>query len=218
VDSTTASGYWTVTEDGYFQLGHSKDHRPDLPQVKVNLSTLDPMGMPLVTQVLPGNAADDPLYIPAIEAVKESIRESGLLYIGDCKMAALATRAFISKGENFYLCPLSALQFSSEQLDIELARALTGQEPLIPIYREDSDGEVKLIAEGFELSEIIRTEVDGEKHIWEERRLIIRSLSLTDAQERHFDKRLSKAEAELQAINERKRGKKRPRNVEEIKT
>lgn len=34
VDSTTASGYWTVTEEGLFQLGYSKDHRPDLPQRK----------------------------------------------------------------------------------------------------------------------------------------------------------------------------------------
>lgn len=34
VDSTTVSGYWTVTEEGLFQLGYSKDHRPDLPQRK----------------------------------------------------------------------------------------------------------------------------------------------------------------------------------------
>ena len=40
VDGTTASGYWEVTEDGLFQFGHSKDHRPDLPQVKVMLATL----------------------------------------------------------------------------------------------------------------------------------------------------------------------------------
>ena len=36
VDSTTASGYWTVTEEGLFQLGESHDHRPDLPQRKRN--------------------------------------------------------------------------------------------------------------------------------------------------------------------------------------
>src|SRR5260221_2831456 len=34
VDSTTVNGYWTVTEEGLFQLGYSKDHRPDLPQRK----------------------------------------------------------------------------------------------------------------------------------------------------------------------------------------
>jgi len=33
VDTTTASGYGQVTEDGLFQFGHSKDQRPDLPQV-----------------------------------------------------------------------------------------------------------------------------------------------------------------------------------------
>jgi hypothetical protein len=48
-----ASGYWTVTEEGLFQFGHSKDHRPDLLQVKVMLSALDPMGMPVATQVVP---------------------------------------------------------------------------------------------------------------------------------------------------------------------
>ena len=106
VDSTTASGYWEITEDGLFQLGHSKDHRPDLPQFKVNLSTLDPLGMPVVTHVLSGNAADDPLYVPAIKSVRESIPGRNLFYIGDCKMAALATRGFISKGGDYYLCPL----------------------------------------------------------------------------------------------------------------
>jgi transposase len=40
VDTTTSSGYWDVTEDGLFQFGHSKDHRPDLPHLKVLLATL----------------------------------------------------------------------------------------------------------------------------------------------------------------------------------
>ena len=44
VDSTSASAYTTVTEEGLFQFGHSKDHRPDLPQVKVMQAVLDPFG------------------------------------------------------------------------------------------------------------------------------------------------------------------------------
>jgi len=60
VDSSTASGYVSVTEDGLFQFGHSKDHRPDLPQVKVVQSVLDPLGMPVATQVVSGEKADDP--------------------------------------------------------------------------------------------------------------------------------------------------------------
>ncbi|MBI3973991.1 MAG: hypothetical protein HY332_22155, partial [Chloroflexi bacterium] len=44
--------------DGLFQFGHRKDHRPDLPQVKVMLSALDPLGLPLTTAVLRGERAD----------------------------------------------------------------------------------------------------------------------------------------------------------------
>ena len=51
VDSTTAKGYVQVSEEGLLQFGHSKDGRPDLPQVKINLSVLDPLGLPLTTTV-----------------------------------------------------------------------------------------------------------------------------------------------------------------------
>ena len=93
LDTTTASGYWRVTEEGLLQCGHSKDHRPDLPQVKVMLSVLDPLGLPVATDVVPGQRADDPLYIPAIARVRESVGRCGLLYVGDGKMGALETRA-----------------------------------------------------------------------------------------------------------------------------
>ena len=69
LDSTSASGFWSVTEEGIFQFGHSKNHRPDLPQIKVMLASLDPLGLPVATQIVPGNRADDPLYVPAMTEV-----------------------------------------------------------------------------------------------------------------------------------------------------
>jgi len=117
IDTTSASGYWQVTEDGLFQLGHSKDHRPDLPQLKVVLATLDPMGMPVATQVVGGNLADDPLYIPAINEVRQGIGKRGLLYIGDCKMMSLETRTHLEAGGDDYLGPFSLVQVSQEALD-----------------------------------------------------------------------------------------------------
>lgn len=101
LDSTTASGSWAVTPEGLFQFGHSKDHRPDLPQVKVMMSSLDPLGLPLATAVVPGHHADDPLYLPAVRQVRASLGQRGLLYVGDCKMAALETRAFLHVGQDF---------------------------------------------------------------------------------------------------------------------
>jgi transposase len=55
-----------VTPEGLFQLGHSKAHRPDLPQVKIAMSVLDPLGLPLTTTVVAGQTADELLYLPEI--------------------------------------------------------------------------------------------------------------------------------------------------------
>src|SRR6266849_7294459 len=78
LDSTTASSYAAVSEEGLLQWGHSKDHRPDLPQLKVMLATLDPLGLPLATELLPGQRADDPLYLPAIARVRACLKKPGL--------------------------------------------------------------------------------------------------------------------------------------------
>jgi transposase len=93
LDSTTAYGFHTATDGGLMQRGHSKDHRPDLPQLKLMAAAAEPTGQLLVSAVYPGNAADDPLYRPIIDRVRDLLGQTGLLYVGDCKMAALATRA-----------------------------------------------------------------------------------------------------------------------------
>jgi transposase len=95
LDSTTASGYWSVTEDGLFQFGHSQDHRPNLPQVKAMPSALKPPRLPAATDVVPGQRADDQLDVSAISRVQASMGRRGLLYVVDCKMGALETRGFI---------------------------------------------------------------------------------------------------------------------------
>ena len=92
LDSTTASSYGQITADGLLRFGHSKDHRPDLPQLKINVSTLDPLGLPLTATIVSGEKADDPLYIPEIDRVRATLQRHGLLYVGDSKMAALETR------------------------------------------------------------------------------------------------------------------------------
>jgi transposase len=209
LDSTTANGHWTVTEDGLFQFGHSKDHRPDLPQVKIMLSALDPLGMPVATDVVPGQRADDPLYIPAITRVREGLGRRGLLYVGDCKMGALETRAFLQAGGDYYLCPLSERQLPPAALADYLAPVWTGAQALTVIHRPQPDGSPELIAEGFERQEPVTAEVVGQPYHWQERRLVIRSVQLAQAGERGLRTRLAKAQAEVTALNERRRGRRR---------
>lgn len=78
IDTSTVSGYWQITEDGLFQLGYSKDHRSDQPQLKMVLSTLDPLGVPCATQIVSGEKADGPLYIPAIGQVRDGLGRRSL--------------------------------------------------------------------------------------------------------------------------------------------
>ncbi len=56
-----------------------KTSRPDLVQVKIMLATLDPLGLPVATEVRSGEKADHPLYVPAIKRVRETLVTTGLL-------------------------------------------------------------------------------------------------------------------------------------------
>jgi transposase len=213
VDSTSASAYATVTEGGLFQFGHSKDDRPDLPQVKVMQAVLDPLGMPLATDVVSGERADDPLYVPCIARVQASLGRRGLLYVGDCKMASRATRACIAAPGDFYLCPLPQVQLAEGELEAALEAVWRGEHTLIPVVREQPDGQTELIAEGYEYPVPMRLEVGGEVRSWTERRLIVRSVRHAQAAEAALRARVAKAMAQIEALNQRGRGKKRGKEV-----
>jgi transposase len=206
LDATTI----TVDTDprGLLQIGHSKDQRPHTPQIKVMMASLDPLAMPLVTQIVAGNGADDPLYLPAVEAVRHSLKKSGLLYVGDSKMAASSTRAGIASGGDYYLCPLSLVQMPTQQIATLFAPVLEGKEQLHSIGRTDQTGENVPIAEGFAFSQA--QEHDG--FCWQERRLLIRSLAFQKAASHQLDARLSHACEEIRKLGERGKGKRPPRD------
>jgi transposase len=211
LDSTSAKTYAGVNPDGLFQFGHSKDHRPDLPQVKLNLSTLDPLGLPLTTSVVSGQTADDPLYVPEIKQVQACFGPGGKTYIGDCKMAALATRGYVALSQDYYLCPLSGKHLSDEARDTLLQPVLRDPSQLTPVYAPLEAGAARRqrIAEGFEIEVALVSELEGQAVAWAERRLVVRSLSWAKQQEKALEKRLVLALDEVQALTERRQGKKR---------
>lgn len=210
LDTTTASGYWQITEEGLFQFGHSKDQRPDLPQVKVLLAGLDPLALPLVTDVVAGQRADDPLYGPAIQRVRRALgRTGGLLYIADSKMGALDTRAGIVAGDDFYLCPLGDKQLPPAWQTTYLAGVGAGTQPLTPITRQRVDGGVGEIAVGYECTVELHATLAGRAIQWTERRLVVRSLAGAASAARKLHERLATAAAALTALGTRRRGKRR---------
>src|SRR3954468_7944106 len=214
IDTTTANSYADVlSEQGLLQFGHSKDD-PDRPQLKIAAGVLDPLGLPLVTVVVPGNSTDDPLYVPIIQQVQQSFGRGGRTYVGDCKMAALATRAFMAAGEDFYLCPLSETQLSRAERRELLRPVWDSAQALAQVWRpglkEQPD---ELVAEGFAvdlpLTAWVGEAEGGEEEVrWTERRWLVRSQAYAQSQEAALERRLATATAALAELPTRKRGKK----------
>jgi transposase len=218
VDSTSASVYATVSEGGLFQFGHSKGYRPDLPQVKVMQAVLDPLGMPLATEVVSGERADDPLYRPCIARVQASLGRHGLLYVGDCKMASRDTRARIAAAGDYYLCPLPQVQLAEGEFDAALEAVCNGEHFLSSVMREGSSkGKPEVIAQGYEYPVAMSQKVDGTVENWTERRLVVRSVRQAQAAEAALRARVAKALAQIEALSLRGRGQKRFETVSALR-
>lgn len=208
-DATTVSGYHEGSETGLLQFGHSKDDA-SLRQIKVMIGALDPLGMPLATDVVSGEKADDPLYIPVIERVNNALQKAGILYCGDCKMSSLETRTYIRSLDNHYLSPLPLTGKIAKEMEawIEGGLAQKTHGKLEQVFRENDKGEKVLIAQGYELDRDQGGSYEGEEFQWNERVLVIQSPAHAAKQRRGLEQRLEKAQLKLNTLTPlRGRGK-----------
>ena len=200
LDSTSSYGYHQPQPAGWMQYGHSKDHRPDLSQLKLMAAAAEPSGQLLASDVVAGQAADDPLYRPLLARVRQIVGQEGVLYSGDCKMAALDTRADIVSHHDFYLTPLP--------LTGETARAFATWVDAIV----DGTQEATLVWEGAQLLgagyEFVRPQAATLKDAsgvtqevaWQERVLVMRSRALAQAQQSTLNQHLAAAQAALERL------------------
>ena len=200
LDSTTSCGYHTVAEGGLMQHGHSKDHRPDLPQLKLMAAAAQPSGQLMACDLAPGNAADDPLYVPLIERVRAQLGRTGLLYVGDCKMAALATRAELVDGGDYYLMPLPRTGETQTEFADWIEAVVSNRQLLLKMERQKEDGEKEVFALGYEFERILTTTVQEKSLSWTERVQVIQSQALATKQSKALEHRLRKAEGEVRAL------------------
>ena len=178
-------------------------------QFKLMLGVLDPLGMAVAGDVVAGNEADDPLYVPVYRRIRKTLGQAGLLYIGDSKMGALGIRAVIADGQDDYLVPLAMTGQTPDFLDEQLAQLWAGEVEVTQIYfPEDLPPETGqapdpelAIAEGFEVQRQQEAALEDETRVlWEERALIIRSKAFAEMKERLFEHRLVQTEARLVAL------------------
>jgi transposase len=209
-DATTVSGDHEVTEEGLVQCGHSKD-APTRPQSNVLMGSLDPLGMPLATDVVSGERADDGLDIPIMERIRTGLQTTGLWCVGDGKMSAWETRPSLARHQDLYWSPWPLTGPPAEAMDAWITAGVTPGErgALARLLRTNDRGHTVLAAAGYEVERTCEAPGEAEDAAtWRARVLVIRSPLPADQQAAGLEKRLCHAEAQLRALTPpRGRGK-----------
>jgi len=111
---------------------------------------------------------------------------------------------------------LSQVQLPAAELQRLLQAVWSGEQALTAIELTTAEGQQEQIAQGYERSQIVTTQVGEAQVSWQERLLIVRSLGLVRQQTKGLRERLAKAQTEVLALNERRQGKHRFSTVEEL--
>lgn len=196
LDATVDGVYHDPQQHKLFQVGKNKQGIYET-QFKLMLASLDPLGLLLALDVVPGNRADDPLYVPCYQRVKDMLQKNGLLIVGDSKMSAMDTRLAIVAGHDYYLTPLPHEKSEPALLDALLVQFKASQEQLTAVFLPDdgSDPDAKLaIAEGFEVNRMHSEWLGQEEVSWEERCLVVRSFNYQQTMQAGLKRRFAKAE------------------------
>lgn len=217
VDATTVSGYHAGGAEGLFQFGKSKDH-PGLLQVKVMQAVLDPLGLPVATDVVSGEQADDGLYLPIIQRLLSVLTQAELLFVGDCKLSALVTRGYVHQQGHHYLAPLALTGDTAAAMGAWIQDALNGNQSLTPISLEEASGQDLPLVQGYETTRPCITQVDGKTVAWSERVFVVYSETYAQAQQRGLEQRLATATAKLQGLTPpRGRGKRQIKDETQLR-
>ena len=208
LDATVGGVQHNEQKHSLFKSGRNKQGLVEV-QFKLMLGVLDPLGMPLAADVVPGDVSDDPLYVPIYQRTRQTLATAGLLYIGDSKMSVLESRAVMAMGGDYYLTPLAMVGHMPLLRDELLSLVEAEQLALTEIYLPQelspdltiAPDPALAIAQGVEVlreQQFIRE--DEQVVTWSERLLLIRSYAFAQAQRIALEHRLDKAEAALVAL------------------
>lgn len=223
LDATVGGVYHDPQQHSLFQVGKNKQGAYET-QFKLMLASLDPLGLLLAIDVVAGNLADDPLYVPCYQRVKEMLAKNGLLIVGDSKMSAMSSRTAIEAGQDYYLTPLPHEKSEPGLLDELLTEFQAAGDSLTPVFLPqdlaDDNREpdpALMIAAGFEVSRK-QAEIMGQNGVsWDERCLLVCSFSYRQSMQAGLERRLAKAEKALRQLTPaRARGKRQIRDEKSL--
>jgi transposase len=178
-----------------------------LAQLKLMAAAAEPSGHLIASDVVAGQRADDPLYVPLIRRVREILGRTGLVYAGDSKMAALATRGHLVAHQDYYIVPLPMTGTTGQEFAGWVEPIVAGSQTATLIW----DGG-RLVGAGYEFERTQEVSLEGQCIGWTERVQVVRSPDLAQRQAKGLDKRLETAQTKLKALTpEPGRGKRQIR-------
>ena len=127
-DEAAAAGRGADDASSLRRLGHSKDHRPDLPQVVIGLAVTK-TGIPVRCWVWPGNTSDQAV----VEQVRDDLRGWKLdrsMLVCDTGFSARSNLVYLTRGGGHYL---AGIKLRAGMADVEQALSRQGR------YLEVSD-------------------------------------------------------------------------------
>lgn len=192
----------TEEKSSLLRFGYSKDHRPDLRQYRQLLGTIDPAGVPLVSETLAGNGADDHIYVPTWERLAQVIGHKDFIYIADSKAGAHQTRALLAGAGGHYCFPLPQTGQTPTLLKNWVLNPPTAcQKIRLPHGSEEE----AVMGVGFEieLGKLNQASETAEAFHWSERYLVVRSDALAQRQQKGLHQRIEKAEQALSKLGEK---------------
>ena len=103
------------------ELGHSKDHRPDLNQMIVGV-VLDREGNPVCSEMWPGNTADVTSLLPVVQRIRSRFPIDKLCIVADRGMISADTVAYLEKEKIPYILGARMRRVNEVRQDV-LSRA-----------------------------------------------------------------------------------------------
>jgi transposase len=192
---------WFVQPDGSLHLNQARGWRPGALKLTLLYTALEPLGLPLVTSVASGRFATANAITALIDQTQAAIDRQGVLFLGE-QLRELESRAAIHAANGSYLSRVPEADLAADHA------GWIGRQAVPLAFGAEGDADQ---IEGYEWRERVVGSNGGAA--WEERRILMRSRAQVETAASELRARLDQARRAVEALNERKRGKRRPRTL-----
>ncbi len=201
---------WHISPNGSFQISKAHPWRARTLRPSILLATLDPWNVPLMTWSFPDTRIPVASFTDMLEQIAQTLLQPQYRFVGDA-LTSIELRGAIHMRNDEYLC-----LFPDALSDHALP--FVDRFPAdVSSFFSEHNGHHFSIASGIEWTAPASADIDGTTIAWNERRIAVRSPVQARLLEKALRTRLARAEAALLTLVQRKRGKRRPRSLDDLR-